>query len=271
MKWLSVSAAGDPERENEDALGVVPPLAWVIDGATPLDEMAQADGLSSAAAFSHSLGDVLAGMTPGRDLRTTVLDARDQVALPVGPEQPAWAVPSASLALAAFSAGSLRYAVVGDCRLVLWHLDGVLDVVADDRVGRMDAVVLQRLQSLQEDGLSHAEAMARCLPLLRANRTGSLREGGPTLFAQKGLRPGFLSGRLRWQHGDRLLLCSDGFARLVETLDVFASWQELLRQAEDGLDDVARELRALEGSDPDCVRFPRFKASDDASAILVRG
>jgi hypothetical protein len=30
------------------------------------------------------------------------------------------------------------------------------------------------------------------------------------------------------------------------------------------------ELRALEDADADCIRFPRIKARDDATAVLIR-
>ena len=37
-----------------------------------------------------------------------------------------------------------------------------------------------------------------------------------------------------------------------------------------GLESLGQELRAVEASDPEGVKFPRFKKSDDATALLLR-
>ena len=37
-----------------------------------------------------------------------------------------------------------------------------------------------------------------------------------------------------------------------------------------GLGPLAEELRGIEQDDAACLRYPRFKASDDASAIWLR-
>jgi hypothetical protein len=37
-----------------------------------------------------------------------------------------------------------------------------------------------------------------------------------------------------------------------------------------GLAALAGELRSIEAADPEGVRFPRFKRSDDATALLLR-
>ena len=67
-----------------------------------------------------------------------------------------------------------------------------------------------------------------------------------------------------------LLIVSDGLYRLV---DVFGVWDGagLLQAAlSDGLDPLCAQLRDLEARDEACVQFPRVKASDDASGLLVR-
>ena len=47
--------------------------------------------------------------------------------------------------------------------------------------------------------------------------------------------------------------------------------RSLVRMAEKkGLAALGRELRAIEKRDPEGARYPRFKTSDDATALLLR-
>ena len=46
-------------------------------------------------------------------------------------------------------------------------------------------------------------------------------------------------------------------------------WGLIAAVAEQGLSALMDELRAVEADDPDGVRFPRFKQSDDATALFV--
>jgi hypothetical protein len=68
--------------------------------------------------------------------------------------------------------------------------------------------------------------------------------------------------------GDNLLLCTDGFARLVEGYKAYESWTALSDTvAKDGLSAVLDELRAYERRQ---VRSRQnYKASDDACAMIL--
>jgi serine/threonine protein phosphatase PrpC len=71
--------------------------------------------------------------------------------------------------------------------------------------------------------------------------------------------------------GGALLLATDGFSALCE-LYARMTPRDLLKAAcASGLEGLARELRRLEDEvDPLGQRWPRFKRSDDATALLVR-
>jgi hypothetical protein len=71
--------------------------------------------------------------------------------------------------------------------------------------------------------------------------------------------------------GTVVLLASDGFAALVDlyqAMDATALVEAALRG---GLEPLARRAREIETrADPDGRLYPRFKESDDATALLVR-
>ena len=67
-----------------------------------------------------------------------------------------------------------------------------------------------------------------------------------------------------------VLLATDGFSSLV---DVYAAHtpESLMAEAHtSGLAALAMQLRAIEATDPSGGAFPRWKTSDDATAVLLR-
>lgn len=69
--------------------------------------------------------------------------------------------------------------------------------------------------------------------------------------------------------GTRVLLCTDGFYRLVDMYRLLDD-DGLVRGALDqGLAALVRRLRGFEADASDDVRFGRFKTSDDAAALLL--
>lgn len=67
----------------------------------------------------------------------------------------------------------------------------------------------------------------------------------------------------------RLALLTDGAARLVHLFDLL-DWRAALDlMSEAGPDELVKRVRAIEAADPVAARWPRNKASDDATAIFA--
>lgn len=66
-----------------------------------------------------------------------------------------------------------------------------------------------------------------------------------------------------------ILLCTDGFFRLVDTYGAYDEAALVTEAARRGPCGLLTELRSIEAGDPDCVRHPRFKPRDDAAAICL--
>jgi hypothetical protein len=69
--------------------------------------------------------------------------------------------------------------------------------------------------------------------------------------------------------GSPVLLASDGFLALASDYDRYTPETLFTACVERGLPALGEELRAIEASDPDGIKFPRFKRSDDATALLL--
>ncbi len=70
--------------------------------------------------------------------------------------------------------------------------------------------------------------------------------------------------------GTIVLLASDGFLALVSDYERYDAAGLIAAAETKGLAVLGEELRAIEDGDPEGRRFPRFKKSDDATALLVK-
>jgi hypothetical protein len=71
--------------------------------------------------------------------------------------------------------------------------------------------------------------------------------------------------------GTTVLLTSDGFSALVDLYGAMDASALMERAPDEGLEALAREARRIETEvDPQGKLFPRFKESDDTTALLLR-
>ena len=123
-------------------------------------------------------------------------------------------------------------------------------------------------------GLAPASGASRpeFLSALRAARNTVNTEKGGWLFgADSTAADKARSAKVAASHVERvILLASDGFLALVGDYERYDA-EGLIAAAEaKGLATLGEELRAIEESDPEGRRFPRFKKSDDATAVLLK-
>jgi hypothetical protein len=67
-----------------------------------------------------------------------------------------------------------------------------------------------------------------------------------------------------------ILLMTDGFSALTDRYKAYDACGLVRAALEKGLQELGRELRAIENGDAASARHPRFKKSDDATALLMR-
>lgn len=262
----TISLAGKSAMPNDDRIGSGDRHGWVIDGATDLGEAGLLGSRGGAAWLANAADAAFAGASgPVSTICDTVFDAvaeryrRERRRDPLGE----WELPIASFAAVAVEGDMLACAYAGDCAVVHRGADGVsfLTPVPDGAQERARAVALGPLAGA--DGVRVPDVVAG----LRAARQGPKRVLG-TDPAQSRAVTAF--SRARLAKGDDLLLMSDGFTALIDDYRAYDVAGLFARMMEAGLAELAVELRRIENQDAECRRFPRFKISDDASAIWLR-
>ncbi|HWK36133.1 protein phosphatase 2C domain-containing protein [Sphingomonas sp.] len=257
----SLSLAGKASVPNDDRAGSHGALAWVIDGATDLGPPGLVGPRGGAAWIAEQANRAFSAAAPD-GIVATYREVFDRVARaydaarrrePIG----RWELPIAAVLAARLDGQGLEWGALGDC----------VGLVARDG----DVVRFGRPLAKQDEG-QHAASVADADP---AAVRDSLRARRATRrSAVLGVEPGdvdrLLTGRLPCRPGDDVLLMTDGFAALIDVYDALDAARLVATVRADGLAAAATMLRAIEAADTARDRFPRFKGSDDATALWLR-
>jgi hypothetical protein len=268
----AISLAGDRAKQNDDTLGFQQKSAWVIDGATDLSETPLTKAASDASWVAQVANTSLNAWTYG-DLREAIRTASETAAnafsyLTRGHNVERWQLPTASvLMITENERGVIEGIDLGDCRVFALDSDGVQVTGGHDGID--DEVRLAAAQPEADKPLLKRKA---AIETLRANRAAINQEGGR--FWTFGLHPACADHARTWtltlKRPAHVLLMTDGFAALTDRYGVYEPAALVKAAIARGLQELGRELRAIELADAAGSRHPRFKQSDDATAILLR-
>ncbi|MES2044949.1 MAG: protein phosphatase 2C domain-containing protein [Pseudomonadota bacterium] len=274
--------------ENDDAAGAVrtkaSTYAWVIDGGTSLaDENYVGAALGDVAWFAHALSDAIARHA-GREL-----SARDLHALAAAAVAQDYAaalrtrtgtVPLYACPIAAITIIRITGTADG-CRGDLFHLadcpaftmarDGHVTRITDsDNVEAENRVRARVMASQSAHGFAPKAIMAVQKPWLRERREMQLR-ARPCPISTPAADASFAGvGRsIDLAAVDALILMSDGFERYATEYALGDDRDMIKAISRDGADAVLERVRAIERSDEQCRSFPRLKASDDATCLVL--
>ena len=273
----ALSLPGNPQKPNEDSYGVTPHAACVFDGATGLGEMlmpgkSDAQWIANFAA-RRFCAHAEAGQGGIRDwLRMAAEDAeRSFVALRRRAPREQYELPCASAVMIALDGNLLHILWFGDCALMLRGPDGGFTFIGDTLSKKeSERARVEKASRGLKDRPADAILRDEFLPALRASRN-LVNTGSDWLFApDPACAEHAKSTNFEIANGALLLLASDGFLALASDYQRYSPDELLSAVQQHGLQRMADELRAIEMADPAGMKYPRFKTSDDATALLLR-
>ncbi|XVQ90454.1 hypothetical protein ACQP2K_00855 [Microbispora siamensis] len=158
--------------------------------------------------------------------------------------------------------------VLADSVLILDTGQPEPTVITDDREAQVGAPYRERMDSLDSTSPEHVAAHREYVETLCSHRN---RDGGfwvasvdPLVSEQA------LTGSVPVHQVRAAALLSDGASRLVDRFHL-ATWRDLLDLlGKAGPDELIRQVRAAEQSDPHGQQWPRGKTYDDATACYCR-
>ncbi|MFZ2031530.1 MAG: protein phosphatase 2C domain-containing protein [Vitreimonas sp.] len=269
----AISLAGDRAKQNDDACGFAGGRAWVIDGATDLHDAPLTGAKSDASWIAHFANAYFHG-AEGGDLTMVLRDASAAAAetfrtTTQGRAIERWQSPIASVLMIEARDGAVTGADLGDCRIFALDADGDAHVVG----GPGDAGDFEtKLAAQQTDAHKPLLQRTQTIDTLRRIRSSINKPGGEHWTF--GLDPACADNARVWslalKRPAHLLLMTDGFAALTDRYDAYGPGDLVQGALSRGLQELGRELRQIEAADVGGARHPRFKASDDATALLMR-
>lgn len=273
----SLSIPGAVDRPNEDSWIASDRVAAVFDGATGLGETlmpgrsdAQWIAQFGARRLRAHAEDDAGGL---RDwLRAAAADAEKSfTALRKRPPIENYEVAYASAVMTTASAGELCVLWFGDCAALLRTQTGDLVLIGDTLDKRAsERVRVNRLARPGGRGPAAAGVRDEFLPALRTARN-AVNRGSDWLFGpDANCADHAKEKRVRIVPGALVLLASDGFLALVSDYARYTPTSLFDAVINRGVAPLGEELRRIEAADPDGIAYPRFKRSDDATALLLR-
>jgi hypothetical protein len=257
MRISMACEPGSNQVENEDWAGVTPDTIVVLDGVTVRRDM-ETGCAHGTPWYVRQLGSrLLAALTqePRCQLPTALAEAIRAVAALHNDtcDLDSIGSPSAAVAILRAADGLAEYLVLADVTIALTSMDGT-KIITDDRVATTVADL-----TAGTAGLS-----ARITEARTANRN---RPGGYWVAAANPVAAANgITGSIPFKALLRAAVMTDGASRIADLFS-YATWPDLMKNHHSARE-VIRAVRLIEASDPDCVSWPRFKRSDDATAVF---
>ncbi len=267
----SLSIPGDPKKSNEDSFAHTQGMAAVIDGATGLGTPLMPGPSDAHWIATFAARRIRAHSEEGGKPADWLLAAAQNTensftALRTRAPKEQYEIPFASLILAAVVMDELHFAWFGDCAALL-RTDKDVTMIGDTLESRAAETI--RARKLSETPAA-AGVREEYLPALRVSRNRVNTDGGDWLFAPDASCAAHARQAVHQaQSGARLLLATDGFLALAADYGRYTPGALMEAAESKGLKALGKELRAIETDDPEGRAFPRFKRSDDATALLL--
>ena len=275
----SVSDPGIPAKPNDDRLGYNACCAFVIDGATGLGDDVLSPEFGSDAAWLAEQARLMLErqVAPDSDLEMLLADfSRDARAFfEAAAAPPRYAWPSASFAMLRKAVDSWEFAGLGDCSLFLRQDDGTTSRHSALAHARGQEQASARRHIALTGGFGKVASFHRqpeTLAALRQERQlqNTEESGVWTLGLVPEAARHLVRQPLQVSAPATGLLCSDGFADLVDSYGRYSAAALIDAAKSHGVKALVEEIRTIERKvDPDGLTYPRFKQSDDATALLV--
>ncbi len=266
MQTLSLN--GTIGKANDDRAGTSAHHAWVVDGATDLGPSGLL-GSETGAAWLASAANTGFFLHRGADLKETCQKVFNHVAARFEadqhrPAEAAWELPNAAFAAVQLIGGRMDIAWAADCS-VLWASADTYawcTPVPNPTAEIADALALGAgtgAAALSRPDILADRRAQRAAPDRTVLTPDPVASSRGTSYASRAVNP-----------GDDIILMSDGVSDLIAAYQAHDEAGFVAKMRAEGLAALYDDLRRIERADAACLKFPRFKISDDATAIWLR-
>jgi hypothetical protein len=271
MRFELIDAVSDGVHDPiEDAWGYTDTAAWVMDGASAVDPRPffakDSDAAWMVGIACRQLREHLQVASNEPRLVGAVRAAALAIQEAMQQRKPttAYTAPSAALTVGEIVGNALHVGGFADVTLVC-ESDGEIAVFENERGLRHELAALREHKS--EEERQRLKERSRDRRRTAMNQPDGYWVLSDSPEAAEHMRETSIPVKI----GSRVLLMSDGFARVVQIYKLYESWPELMAALETtALSSVLLRIREVEANDPERQKFVRSSVRDDATAALLR-
>lgn len=263
-------------KYNEDVVGVCRDGAWLLDGATGLNNKNLISKESDAKWYVSWWNKYLYGnIGKNKSLQEIVIEGLDNIEKEYllklnNIEIEELDTPSASAIIIKFYKEKLEYFLLGDCTLLFNDLHQNT-TIKDERVCKFDDEVYEMMEKLNKRGkLNIVEKKNILLPIIIKNRLKKNKEGGYWIleFDKEAVEKS-IHGYINVENEIKIMMASDGFSCAWDRYNIFSENEIIEIGQSKGIEYIKDKVRKLENKDKEGIVFPRFKKSDDSSCVYL--
>lgn len=261
---------------NEDMVGLCKKGAWVLDGATGLNNKNLISKESDAKWYVSWWNKYLQeNIDKDKSLKEIVLEGLEKIKKEYllklnGLKIENLDLPSASVVIIKFYTDKLEYILLGDCTLLLNKLNEDI-IIKDERVCKLDEKVFSKMENLNKRcNLTIFEKKNILLPLIIENRLKKNSDKGYWIleFNKEAVEKS-IHGYIDVEGEVRIMMSSDGFSCAWDRYNIFKENEMIQVGKNKGIGYINNKIRKLEKEDYNGIIFPRFKESDDSSCVYL--
>lgn len=263
---------------NEDIATVNEKSAWVLDGATGLNNKNLIDSKSDAKWFVNEWDNYLKNNIDDseKDLkeiaREGIIKIKQKFLSKIGncKIEPI-DLPSSGIVLIRWDEREIEYFILGDCTLFYKLESDFIKEIKDESLQLLDSQVINKMKKIMLNGKGIKEAREDVKDNLVNNRLQmNTNEGYWILgFDEEAIKHSIYNKIKINNNNIQLLLMSDGFSALFNTYEYIDKYNIFKELEKTNLNQLYNLLRKIEDEDKDGFKYPRFKKSDDASAVYL--
>ncbi len=263
-------------KYNEDVVGVCRDGAWLLDGATGLNNKNLISKESDAKWYVSWWNKYLyENIGKNKSLQEIVIEGLDNIEKEYllklnNIEIEELDTPSASVIIIKFYKEKLEYFLLGDCTLLFNDLHQNT-TIKDERVCKFDDEVYEMMEKLNKrEKLNIVEKKNILLPIIIKNRLKKNKEDGYWIleFDKEAVEKS-MHGYINVENEIKIMMASDGFSCAWDRYNIFSENEIIEIGQSKGIEYIKDKVRKMENKDKEGIIFPRFKKSDDSSCVYL--
>ena len=253
---------------NEDSILITANLFGVFDGATGLIKYTDSEGKTGGFLAAQIAKDIFEKnidkplIISIEEISKELRNKMQKAHINLQDTSAAWTTSASAVRI---SDEYIEYIQLGDSPIIIIYKDETIKSFATDH----DVETMILWKKLVDDGIKeirHHNAMEKQLLKIRSesNITHGVLNGSPD--AMKFV----LQGKIPKKDIKTILIFSDGINNPQENPLDPKDFKKIVRLFKSGgLDKIKNYVRQVENSDPQCLKYPRFKQHDDLTAIAI--